>query len=56
MAICVECYSDYPDKRKSLGYNKCIICGDKDAVREVKRKSRCTAPLFNKGAFNILVI
>ena len=54
MAICIECYSDYPDKRKNLGYKTCIICGDKQATKEAIRKSKCTAPLFNKGAYQYI--
>ena len=51
MAICVECYSVFPDKRKDLGFNTCIVCGDKHASLEKIRKSKCIAPLFNKGAY-----
>ena len=54
MAICIECYSDYPDKRKLLGYKTCIDCGDKAAHKEAIRKSKCTAPLFNKGAYQYI--
>ena len=54
MAICVECYSEYPEKRKNIGYKTCITCGDKEAVKEAIRKSKCTAPLFNKGAYQYI--
>ena len=50
MAICIKCYDNYPDKRLSLGYRTCIVCGDKEANKEAIRKSTCIAPLFNKGA------
>ena len=54
MAICNVCYLKYPEKRKSLGYKTCITCGDKEAKEESIRKSKCTAPLFNKGAYQYI--
>ncbi len=54
MAICKECYSDYPDARKNIGYDICIECGDKHARKEAIRKSKCVAPLFNKGSYQYI--
>lgn len=54
MAVCIECFKEYPDMRKSIGYSTCIICGDKNAIREANRKSKCIAPLFNKGAYQYI--
>ena len=54
MATCIQCYSVYPDKRLSLGYKTCIVCGDKEACKEVIRKSKCIAPLFNKGGYQYI--
>ena len=54
MAICIECYSEYPEKRKDIGYKTCIVCGDKEAKIESIRKSKCIAPLFNKGAYQYI--
>lgn len=54
MAICISCRSDYPEKRKLLGYDTCIVCGDKFAQKESIRKSKCVAPLFNKGAYQYI--
>ena len=54
MAVCIKCYSEYPDGRKKLGYITCIVCGDKEASKELIRKSKCTAPLFNKGAYQYI--
>ena len=54
MAICIECYSEYPEKRKNYGYKTCIVCGDKEAQKESIRKSKCVAPLFNKGAYQYI--
>jgi len=54
MAICLNCENQYPNKRKSLGYDICINCGDKAASDEITRKSKCIAPLFNKGAYQYI--
>lgn len=54
MAICTKCYDDFPNERKNLGYNTCIVCGDKEAKKEALRKSRCIAPLFNKGSYQYI--
>ena len=55
MAICKMCYNDYPDKRKQYGYNTCLDCGDKIADKEIRRKKKQTAPLFNKGGYQYIV-
>ena len=54
MAICRVCKEIFPDKRYSLGYLTCINCGDKEALKEAIRKSKCTALLFNKGAYQYI--
>ena len=54
MATCISCGSDYPEKRKLLGYDICIVCGDEFAQKEAIRKSKCVAPLFNKGAYQYI--
>ena len=51
MAICKECYEDYSDKRKALGYDTCLECGDIAASKQALHKARCVAPAFNKGAY-----
>ena len=51
MAICKECYEDYSDKRKALGYDTCLECGDIAASKQALRKAMCVAPAFNKGAY-----
>jgi len=48
---CVECGEDYNPKRRSLGYQTCLECGDQEATRQILRKARCTAPAYNKGAY-----
>ena len=48
---CVECGEAYNPKRKALGYDTCLVCGDAEAEKQANRKARCTAPAFNKGAY-----
>ena len=50
-AICIECGEDYNPKRAELGYRTCLGCGGKIADIEVARKARCSAPAYNKGAY-----
>ena len=54
MATCRTCKEIFPNKRYELGYTTCIHCGDKEASKEIIRKSKCTAPLFNKGAYQYI--
>lgn len=51
MAICLDCGEEYSDKRKQIGYDICLDCGDVNASRETRRKARCVAPAYNKGAY-----
>ena len=48
---CIECDADFNPKRHKLGYNTCLECGDKKAAEQTRRKSMCTAPAYNKGAY-----
>ena len=48
---CWECGEEFSPKRKALGYEYCLECGDKYAQKEIARKAKCTAPLYNKGAY-----
>lgn len=54
MAKCFVCKVQYSDKRKNIGYDTCLKCGDKFAIAESIRKSKCIAPLFNKGAYQYI--
>jgi len=51
IAICVDCWDEYPVERKDLGYKTCLECGEANARVEIARKAKCTAPAFNKGAY-----
>lgn len=48
---CVKCGNLYNPKRKELGYAVCLECGDKDAAKQSLHKRKCSAPLYNKGAY-----
>lgn len=50
-AICCKCGEEYNPKRRLLGYNTCLDCGDVAAEKEAVRRSKCVAPAFNKGAY-----
>lgn len=54
MAICIKCGEEYSDKRAELGYETCLECGNIDALKEIKRKSKCIAPAYNKGAYQYI--
>jgi len=51
MAICYKCGDDFSEKRLSLGYRTCLVCGDKEANTEANRLRKCVAPAYNKGAY-----
>jgi len=51
VAVCTECYEEYSDKRKALGYNTCLECGDIAASKQALHKAKCIAPAYNKGAY-----
>jgi len=51
MPECIKCGDEYNPKRKQLGYHTCLECGGIDAKVEMARKAKCTAPAFNKGAY-----
>ena len=53
MAVCIECGDEYSDRRKALGYNTCLECGDAIATQQILHKAKCTAPAYNKGGYII---
>lgn len=54
-AYCIECDEEYSHLRYKLGYRTCLDCGENKAMAEKFRKSKCTAPLFNKGAYGYVI-
>lgn len=48
---CWDCGEEFNPKRKALGYEYCLSCGDGYAQKEAVRKSKCTAPAYNKGNY-----
>lgn len=50
-AVCIECHAEFNPKRLELGYRTCLTCGGKSALAEKSRKAKCSAPAYNKGAY-----
>lgn len=48
-AICKDCGDNFSIKRKQLGYNTCLDCGEEKRIFP-------TAPAFNKGAYTIVTM
>jgi len=48
--FCITCDTEYSNARYELGYKTCLSCGDLEASKIARQKSKQTAPLFNKGA------
>jgi len=48
---CGKCGEEYHPRRKELGYNFCLDCGDKHAQKQIEHKKKCSAPLYNKGGY-----
>lgn len=49
---CTECGETYPQKRKALGYNTCLTCGE-EAAREA-RMGWCIAPIAHKQGATLI--
>ena len=52
--LCNFCGEEYNKKRFDLGYLSCLDCGQRHAQKEKYYKSRCTAPAYNKGAYQYI--
>tara|TARA_B100001094_G_scaffold196735_1_gene190780 strand:- start:5514 stop:5714 length:201 start_codon:yes stop_codon:yes gene_type:complete len=50
-AVCVACHTEFNPKRLELGYRTCLDCGSTRAILEMNRKAKCSAPAYNKGAY-----
>jgi len=48
---CKECGEEYSMKRAKLGYPLCLECGEDHANRIANFRSKCSAPAYNKGAY-----
>ena len=51
MVNCKECGEEYSMKRAKLGYHLCLECGEQRANRIANFRSKCSAPAYNKGAY-----
>ena len=49
--ICIDCQETFNPRRAAFGYRTCLECGESRAQIEIKRKAKCTAPAYNKGAY-----
>ena len=49
--ICIKCQVEFNPKRLELGYRTCLTCGGRAALVEKARKAKCSAPAYNKGAY-----
>lgn len=50
-ATCIDCFEEYAPARQALGYRTCLDCGSTRAMREATRRAKCSAPAYNKGAY-----
>ena len=48
---CIKCQVEFNPRRLELGYRTCLTCGGKSALAEKARKAKCSAPAYNKGAY-----
>ena len=48
---CKDCGEEYSIKRAKLGYATCLDCGDASASKIMEFRRECSAPAFNKGAY-----
>lgn len=51
-AICTACGEDYPRRRKALGYDTCLTCGEQEA--RAARAGWCVAPIAHKQAATLI--
>lgn len=54
MATCIECDSTYDDRRFANGYEICLECGEKSAQIKAAYLRKCLAPLYPKGAYQLV--
>lgn len=49
MAMCIKCGEEFSEKRKELGYNICLYCGEVEAKESKFKKSEKVVVAYNKG-------
>jgi len=54
MAECFECGEEFSNKRKKLGYDICLKCGEEKAYLQAIDKSKRISPLYNKGGLQFI--
>lgn len=53
MATC-SCGKEFSDKRKAIGYDTCLVCGEEEAREQAILKGKQVAPAYNKGAYQFI--
>lgn len=54
LAVCDYCGEHYPAKRKELGYNSCLECGEVHAQKHKTAVSKCVTIAYNKGPYMVI--
>jgi len=54
MAECANCGEEFSDKRKELGYDLCLSCGDDIAHEQAVAKSKRVGLNYNKGQYQYI--
>ena len=49
IAKCCECEAEFAERRKALGYDTCLNCGEKAARVETENKRQRVAPRIIRG-------
>jgi len=49
--FCSECGDEISEGRYNLGYDLCLACGEREARKETKKKSKRVALAYNKGPY-----
>ena len=53
-AECVRCGEEYSIKRKALGYDTCLKCGDTVAQVQIAAKQKRIMPAGNKMGYTLM--
>ena len=49
-----HCGDEIEPKRWALGFRECLMCGERQAIRQKARLANCLAPAYNKGAMQLV--
>lgn len=54
MATCSKCGDEFSEKRKELGYDTCLDCGEELAQVEIDKKRERIGIAYNKGSYQYI--